>query len=200
MVFLVALPAFYGLNAIAQVPSRQDHYFALYTLGAARTAEHYFPNDQTDILPGVQMSWFVGVYNHMGAVQVVRVVIRILNDTMPGPNQLNATPSQVRLFFEKTRLLLSNETWVLPLVWSVQNATISGTDVTIHSIIFNGNDLTNNIEVSASYGYNFRIVIELWVFDDVSGTFSFQWTGNDGQHVAWNQLWFNMTKISLLPS
>ena len=208
-VFLISLTVFsvvVYLGYLAEVPSAYDQYFALYTLGSAGLAEHYFPGDVVDILPRVQISWYVGVYNHMGTVQLVRVVFKLLNLSMLGPNQVNNnTASPRESFYETTRLLVSNDTWIFPVNWSVLNATEihfppSPPKATeIHSLTFNGQVLTDNVDVKALYGYNYRIVIELWVYDDSSGNFSFAWTANGEERSVYNQIWFNMTRISLLP-
>jgi hypothetical protein len=112
---------------------------------------------------------------------------------MQGPNQENGTPGERDPFFEEMHLILSNETWILPVAWSVNNATTSRNATAIHSLSLNNLVITNNVEISALHGYDFRIVIELWVYDDSTGSFSFQWAANGERRVAWNQLWFNMT-------
>ena len=199
-VFLISLAVFSAIMYLAQVPYAYDQYFALYTLGSAGLAEHYFPGDVVDILPGTRMSWHVGVYNHMGRVQLVRVVFKLLNLTMLGPDQANNnTASPRESFYETTRLLISNETWTLPVNWSVLNATTSPNATEIHSLTFNGQVLTDNVDVQALYGANYRIVIELWVYDDSGGNFSFAWAANGEERSAYNQIWFNMTRTSILP-
>jgi len=202
-VFLISLAAFSAISYlvhVAAVPSAYDQYFALYTLGSAGLTERYFPGNVVDILPRTHMSWYVGVYNHMGTVQLVRVVFKILNGTMLGPNRLsNNTASPRASFYETTRLLVSNETWTFPVNWSVLNATVAPNATEIHSLTFNGQVLTDNVEVEALYGFNYRIVIELWVYDGSSGNFGFGWMANGVERSAYNQIWFNMTRIGIIP-
>ena len=200
------MAGFSVITFLAQVPVYYDEYLALFTLGATGTAENYFPGDAVNILPGDHISWYIGVYNHMGSVQLVKVVFKLLNATMQGPDQLNNTPSTRAGFSEKTRLLVSNETWTIPLSWSILNATETRTPTAllanftaIHSILFNGDVNSENVEVQATHGYNYRIVIELWVYDETAGSYSFVWSSNGVKRSAWNQVWFNMTRISLLP-
>ncbi len=200
IVMLTMLPVFSLVNYLESVPRPNDDYFALYTLGAKGTAEHYFPEDQTDILPGENLTWYVGLYNHMTTVRYVMLSFKILNGTMRGPDDVEKVSSTRQAFFEKSRLLMSNETWILPISWSVSNATKSVDGTTINSLLFNGQALSRNVVVSATGGYNFRIVIELWVYDGFTGDFSFPWISNGENNVAWNQVWFNMTRVSLLPS
>ena len=197
--YLIALAAFSALSVLAAVPRPYDEYLALFTLGPGGAAGDYFPNGRADILPGTRVSWYVGVYNHMGGVQLLRIVFKLLNLTMVGPDELNNTPSKPQPFYEKTRLLTSNETFLFPAAWTVLNATESANGTEIHSLIFNGANMTDNVDVKALHGYNYRIVIELWVYDENAGDFTFAWTANGVEHSAWNQIWFNMTSISSLP-
>ena len=200
-VFLISLAIISTLDLLSKVHTPPDEFLALFTLGATRKAELYFPGDRTDILQNTRISWYVGVYNHMGSVQLVKVVFKILNSSMLGPDSLNNTAAVRAPFYEEARLLLANETWVIPVSWSVLNATRTGNTTSIHSLVFNGETLRGNVEVQADRGYNFRIVLELWVYDERAGTYSFVWLGNgEEQHAAWNQLWFNMTRIALLPA
>jgi hypothetical protein len=198
--FLIVLALTSGLVLLSQIHSPQDDYFALYTLGESGKAEQYFPNDVPNILPGTQIHWFAGVYNHMGSVQLVRVEFKLLNMTMKGPDEYTNESSPYDPFFDTTRLLLSNETWLFPISWSVLNATLKTRVVTIYSIIFNNQTLTSNVQVSSLGGYNFRIVIELWIYNSSTDSFNFGWSSNGVQKIAWNQIWFNMTQVSLIPS
>ena len=197
-VFLIALVVLSAIAMLARIPYPNDDYFALFTLGADQKTENYFPGDVVDILPGIRIHWFIGVYNHMGSVQLVKLKFKLLNLTMEGPDQLTKTPSKRPSFYEKTRLVLSNETWTLPLVWSINNATRSQNASAIYSILFNNEILSDNVEARALYGHNFRVVIELWVYRETTKNFSFVWSANGEQRCTWNQVWFNMTRTSLL--
>ncbi len=200
VIFFIALPLVTAVNLLAQIPRPYDEYFALFTLGSTGMAEHYFPKDDSNILPGEGISWFVGIYNHMSLVQLVKVKFKFLNSTMNGPDQPSKTPSLREPFYEETRLVLSNETWVFPISWSVFNASETYDGSSVHSLMFNGEILTQHVDVSATNGFNYRIVIELWVYDGATGDFSFIWNADGEERVAWNQIWFNMTRVSLLPT
>jgi hypothetical protein len=197
--FLISLVALSAITYLANVPYPYDQYYSLYTLGATRTAEHYFPGDDVDILLREQISWYVAVYNHMGSVQLVRILFKIMNSTMTGPDQLTNLPGQRDAFYEVTRLLDTNDTWTLPVSWSILNATVTTNATTINSILFNGEAITENVPIEALHGYNFRIVIELWVYDETSGNFTYAWTANGAERSTWNQIWFNMTRLTLIP-
>jgi len=199
--FIITLAVFSTVTILAEVPYPYDQYLALFTLGSAGKTEHYFPKGVTDILPHDQISWYVGVYNHMGNVELVRVVFKLLNSTMRGPDLVNNTASERPPFYENTRLLLSNETWIIPTTWSVLNATATANATEIHSLTFNGEveSSSETISLEALHGYNYRIVIELWVYNEGAAEFSYVWEANGVSRSSYNQLWFNMTRTSLLP-
>ncbi len=200
VVFLVSLMLFSALYFVSSVPRAFDEYFALYTLGLNGKVGQYFPSGNPDILPGDKLPWSIGVYNHMNSLELVQIRIKLLNLTMKGPNQLDLTSSPQPFFFEETRLLLRNETWMLPFSWSVFNATRTPNGTEIHSISLNGNPVAENTDVPAINGYNYRILIELWIYDETSDGFAFQWNSGGVGRVAWNQVWFNMTRTSIVPS
>jgi len=62
-------------------------------------------------------------------------------------------------------------------------------DSVILSVFRNG----NVTDVKATFEYNFRLIFELWVFDQKSGKFVFGWTSGQELRCAWNQVWFNAT-------
>ena len=47
--------------------------------------------------------------------------------------------------------------------------------------------------VFAEDGYNFRIILELWFYDEGLNEFQFGWGYGDELRCAWNQIWFNST-------
>jgi hypothetical protein len=48
---------------------------------------------------------------------------------------------------------------------------------------------------SASNGYNFRLIFELWTWNTDSANFQFGWFAPVEIRVAWLQLWFNATSV-----
>ena len=47
--------------------------------------------------------------------------------------------------------------------------------------------------VVALHGVDYRVVIELWVYDEGLEDFWFGWGNDDEAQCAWNQVWFNVT-------
>ncbi len=94
------------------------------------------------------------------------------------------------MLFQSYRAMLSNETWNLPLSWSITSETsVSGT-TKIQSMMIN-NALVPGTDVSAVNGKNFRIVIELWSYDVQTHSFLFSFMTRGVLDSAFNQIWFN---------
>jgi hypothetical protein len=177
-------------------PKPSENFFALFTLDMDGKTVNYYPQNVTDLRPGEELHWYVGVYNHMGSIQYVALRFKLLNKTLEGPNIARNTPSPSPSFIEIRHVLLNNETWITPVDWSISNATSSHGDVRINGVIFNTLKITDNLGVSAQRGRNFRIVIELWVYNPQGSQFLFTWMSGNQTNSAWNQLWFNSTKTT----
>ena len=49
------------------------------------------------------------------------------------------------------------------------------------------------MHVVAVYRFNYKVVLELWVYDEELGDFRFGWGQGDEMRCVWNQIWFNVT-------
>jgi hypothetical protein len=113
---------------------------------------------------------------------------------MSAPDSQRQVPSAANAFMQIKHVLLKNETWIAPIRWSVTNATEARSIVTIFAIVFNSTVVTENLSVAAKNGYNFRMVIELWVYTPETQEFEFAWMSAGQLRSSWNQIWFNMTQ------
>jgi len=177
---------------VATTPRPQEKFFQLYVLGAKRMAADYYPNNDTDIRLGESVHWYVGVTDNMGNVQLVVIRVKLGNQTIPSPNDTQATPSPAPLVTEFSRFIQNNETWEFPFVWQIVNAVpVDGSTRILELAI---NDETFELQgPSARDGYNFRLIIELWTWDVESAAVQFGWQADGERRVAWLQLWFNAT-------
>ncbi len=171
-----------------------EPFFGLYTLGQDMRVEHYYPFDNPNIRPNQTLLWYGGVYNHMGSAEYIELRFKLLNSTITSPNETTNQPSPVEAFVNIRRLLASNETYLTPVTWSITKVSSpSNTSLRIDALTFNGMLVTDNLGVAALHGYNFRVVIELWIYDIASGGFVFWWDSGPVRNSAWNQVWFNAT-------
>ena len=164
---------------------------ALAVLGEEGMAEKYYPGEDPSIEVGEEVRWTLYLYNHMGEVQYVAVRVKLLNSTMLAPNSTSCTPSNAPVVFEVRRVLLNNETCLYPLDWSLLEVDGDGELLTIDGLMMNGEVFQTDVE--AFHGYNFRVVLELWVFEKASEGFIFRLRSDEESRCAWNQIWFNVT-------
>jgi len=172
-------------------PPEVEPFLALYTLGRDKTLSNYYAGGSPDLYPNDSVLWYVGVYNHMGLAQYLEIRFKLLNGTLPSPNEAANQPSNVLPFATARQLVDSNGTFLIPAAWSIANVASSNETLTINSLQFNG-VLEQNLNISAKNGYNFRMVIELWVFDPQIGDFVFWWPSGTEKKSSWNQVWFNV--------
>ena len=164
---------------------------ALAVLGEEGMAEHYYPGDDPNIDVGEKIRWTIYLYNHMGKAQYVAVRVKLLNSTMSAPNSTSCTPSDAPVVYEFRRVLLDNETLYYPLDWGLLEVGGEGDSVSLTGLMINGVSLKTGVE--AIHGHNFRMVLELWIYDEASGGLIFGWGSGEESQCAWNQFWFNST-------
>ena len=181
---------------VANTPRPQEQFFQLYVLGANHMAADYYPNNNTDISIGEPVTWYLGVVDNMGSVQLVSVRVKIGNQTIKPPDDQNALESPAPLVTEYMRVLQDNETWETPFVWTITDAISTGSST--HLLTLQLNNATYQLQdCTASGGYNFRLIFELWTLQPDADTFQFGWVTSGEHRVAWLQVWFNMTSPRL---
>ena len=172
-------------------PKYEERFFAMGILDGNKRAEHYYPNGDPNIGVESLVRWYVYIYNHMGSAQNVLIRVKLLNSTLQGPDTSKRMPSPFPAFFEFRRELDVNETQLLPFFWHISEAVWHGDSVLITKLVVN--DATLGANASALSGYSFRMVFELWIYDEASGTFGFTWRSKEETYCVWNQMWFNAT-------
>jgi len=176
---------------VALMPSREEPFLALAVLGEEGMAEHYYPDNDLKIGVGDEIHWTVYLYNHMGESQYVAIKVKLLNATMLLPNSTSNTPSPAPVIYEVRRVLLNNETWMFPFSWAVLNVEQDGAPLYIRSLSVNGKTIETN--TGAMHELNYRLVLELWVYDEDIGDLRFGWVYYNEIRCAWNQIWFQLS-------
>ena len=195
-VFITLLIVCEMIAYVANTPRPQEQFFQLYVLGANHMAADYYPNNNTDISIGEPVTWYLGVVDNMGSVQLVSVRVKIGNQTIKPPDDQNALESPAPLVAEYMRVLQDNETWETPFVWTITDAI--SMDGSTHLLMLQFNNETYQLQdCTASGGRNFRLIFELWTLQPDADTFQFGWVTNGEHRVAWLQVWFNMTSPKL---
>lgn len=176
---------------MAYLPGREEPFFALAVLGEEGMAELYYPGDAPNIEVGEEAHWILYLYNHMGEAQYVAVRAKLLNSTVLAPNSTTLFQSPSPTIYETRRIIRDNETWLHPFDWSLLNVSRDGDSTIIEGLMINGEPFKTN--VIGKNVYNFRLVFELWTYDEKSQDLIFGWVSNESYRCAWNQIWFNVT-------
>ena len=193
--FVIVTMTVSALAYVELTTSYTDHFFSMWILGSNGLTENYFPSNNPNLIPGEQVNWTLGVYNHMSALEYVVVRVKLLNSTEISPNELTGVASPVQGIFEFARVLVSNETWTIPFPWDIVDSTSVNGVVLITGLSINGTMITANLAQAAG-GLNFRFVFELWFYDQTAGNLAFSWSTPTSTYSAWTQLWFNATASS----
>jgi hypothetical protein len=159
-------------------PSQEEWFLELGLLGKDKTADAYFANSNSAVDVGALNSWFIYVHNHMGAVQDVSVRAKLLNSTMELPNDREHQPSSAVSFAEFPLSLSVNETVLIPFSWSIMEVEGQNGSTVIKRLMVNEQLVA--VDISAPANSSFRIIIELWVKDWVSGEYKFGWESKEG--------------------
>ena len=160
-------------------------------LGQEMTADQYYPEDDPNIEANTPVRWHIYVSNQQSHGQYLLVKAKLLNSTLLGPNSTSGQASPEPEFFEDNFYLAENETQIFPFYWQISNVAYLGEAVMINEVIVN--DRAVDVNSLALDGYNFRIVFELWYYDEASGDFEFNRKLMDENVCVWNQIWFNHT-------
>jgi hypothetical protein len=194
VLLITFLIVFEMIAYIATTPKQQAQYFQLYLLGANGTATDYYPNNNPNLLIAENVQWHITVQNSMGSVQLVEIRVKLGNQTIHAPDESNH-PSSAPEIASFDQFLQNNETWNTPFYWSLSGALVSNNSTIITQMqIDNG---TYNVNASSRDGVNFRIIIELWTFDENLNAFQYGWTAGSDHQAAWLQVWFDVTKGSI---
>jgi uncharacterized membrane protein len=197
-IFIILMVVFEVTAYVTTTPRPTEQFFQLYLLGANHLAADYYPGNNPSISLDEPVTWYLGVTDSMGSVQLVSIRVKISNQSISLPDERPGLESPGPAVTDFTRFLQNNETWEVPFVWSISNATRSGEFMRVLSLQIN-NETYQIPDWSARNGQNFRLVFELWTWQTDNDTFEFGWNTNGQPQAAWLQVWFNMTSPSPHP-
>ena len=170
-------------------PKYEEYFFELALLGRDERAEDYFPDDNSTIQIGTPISWHVYIHNHMGAEEKVVIRVKILNSTMPAPDDREHLPSSEPSFFEIPVSMSVDETVLVPFNWSVVDSEYKNATI-IRGLVVNRKSF--EVDVSSFSDGVFRIVFELWVYDQELNEYVFGWYSKGEFYSASIYMWFEL--------
>ena len=182
LILLALFPFF-----IPYLPDRHRDFMSLAVLGENGKTEGYFQS--SSIQYDQSMNWSINVINHRNELAYVSIKVKILSDSMTGPNSINCEASPEPALYEINRILSPEEEWDTTFQWGVTRASDNSSWIVV-----------NSLPVDHQLGYSqsgrYRIVFELWTFEKSVNDFSFGWKNDDEFECVWNQIWFNFTSPS----
>ncbi|MGD0177516.1 MAG: hypothetical protein ABSA50_09870 [Candidatus Bathyarchaeia archaeon] len=196
-VFIILLIVCELMVYVGTTPRPSEQFFQIYILGANHTATRYYPRNDPDLGIDEPVTWYLGVTDNMGTVQLVSLRIKISNMTIKPPDD-KGLESPAPTVTDFAKFLQNNETWEMPFVWSISNATLAGGSTRILNLEIN-NETYQISDWMATNGYNFRLIIELWTWQTDSNAWGFGWNSDGENRTAWLQVWFNMTNAEPKP-
>ena len=174
-------------------PKSEERFFELGILGKDKTADEYYPNRNSTLEVGSQVSWYVHILNHMGSVQDVYLRVKLLNSTMKEPDDQTHEPSPYASFVELPLSLDVDDVQLIPFSWSILDAVSQNGSTVIERLMIN--DQTVEVDVSADSNSLFRMVFEIWVYDQSTQEYTFEWDSGKKTSSASLFMWFNVSSL-----
>jgi len=197
-IFMIGALVLFSILAIAVVsafwPRYEERFFELGLLGKDKRAEGYYPNNNSTLEVGSPILWHIYVHNHMGSAQNVSVRVKLLNSTMEAPNDREHKPSPYPFFTEFPLSLSVDETILVPFSWSILEAVSQNNSIIIKRLTVN--DKTVEVDIPAFSDNSFRMVFELWVYDQSSHEYKFGWGSENEFYSASIYMWFRVVLIT----
>jgi len=190
-IFISALMIFSTIAYLWVTPRPREQFFQFYVLGEKRKISDYYPEGKGDIAPNTPVRWYLGITNFMGSVQYVSVRVKLGNLHTVPPNETTGTPANVPVIYEFRRFLSNNETWEFPFFWEISDYREENGEIYIALRV--NNESLGFAEIGAENGKSFRLIFELWTYDQDSKDFIFGWYSGEERRICWLQMWFNAT-------
>jgi hypothetical protein len=163
-------------------PRYEMRFFELGLLGKDKVATDYFPNNGPSLSMGSEVDWFIYVHNHMGSPQEVIVKVKLLNSTMELPDDRENRFSFSDSFVEFPLSLSVDETLFVPFSWSISEIGFQNGSINLERLIVNNHIV--EVDVLDSSNLFFYMVFELWVYDQGSQQYKFEWESERGYSSA----------------
>jgi hypothetical protein len=175
-------------------PRYEEYFFELGLLGGNKKAEDYFLGNTSDVRVGSKIIWYIYLGNHMGSPQNVSIRVKLLNSTMLAPDDRSHEPSPYPVLVEVPVSLGVDETTLVPFVWEISEADFLNDSVIVNGLLIN--NVPVDVNASALVGSRFRLVFELWVYNQSLSDYRFFWTSKGELYSASIYMWFSATSPS----
>ena len=187
LVLFLSFVAIYGSVAIYLIsPKPAQSFMGFGILSQNGSLAGYLAGSNPTITPNETFSWHFEVTNKLGTVQLLRIVYRIENLTLAGPNE--TSPATIPAAGASDRFVAEGDTSI-NFTWTLLHVSRTNR---LTSIVLSINGQKASPAVGAVSGRDFRFVFELWTFDSGSNSFQYGWQGPSSRIGAWLQIWFSV--------
>jgi len=174
------------LNPIIKNDFFLDHeeFFEMAILGKNKLAEDYFIGSE-NITIGKPIEWYIYIFNHMGELKKIEIKVKIIKSYMMPPDSVNCEPDSeisildIPLSIENNEFYFYNFTWLISEVFNTNDK----------EIMIKINDVRIQEDISINDDSSFRILFELWVYNEKSKQYEFGWLSKGEPRCVWNQIW-----------
>lgn len=158
-------------------PKYEQQFIELGLLGKNKLADDYFSNENSAVLVNSQVDWYIYLHNHKPISQNIIIKVKLLNSSIEIPTDQKREPISLDAFNELHFSLDENETLLIPFFWSITETFSQDDLIILNDLIVN--DKPIDITVSTKSDSFFRMVFELWVYDDSSQKYIYTWSNGD---------------------
>ena len=193
VVFLVLLISFTTINSSVAFyllsPRAFQPFMGFAVLPEQGTLSGYLLGSGLAVPTNQTVNWRLEITNRMGAVQFVRVVFRIGNQTTASPSETSPGSTVPSIgTFEK--FIPDQYTDTINFNWQVVSIIRTGGMVFPKVQIDNQSPILSL--VGTGTGRDLRLMFELWTYDTASANFQYGWKNGDVVFGDWLQVWFDI--------
>lgn len=154
-------------------PKYEEQFFELGLLGENKTAEYYYPNDNSTLQVGSQMNWHIYLHNHMNKKYNVSIRVKVANSIDQLPKDQENIPSPADPITEFALSLPKNATILVPYSWRIQEVDSNSDSIYLKRLIINNQEIL--VDIPSSAEASFQMIFELWVYNQDTNEYQFVW-------------------------
>lgn len=169
LILVAAVPT---LSLVLSFPDGTTKFSEFWILGPNHLMQDY----PFDVQMNQPYQVYVGIRNHMRSTIHYMVYVKLRNLTQPLPDTINSKPSSLPPLYEYNAYVANNETWEVPLTFSILETSRVGDYSLINAISIN--DVVFSVDASTTWsseqhGFYYELFLELWFYDTSLQSFQF---------------------------
>jgi uncharacterized membrane protein len=188
LILFVSLTAIFSSLTFYAMSTKPSQSFIGFGVYSQRGLQGYIPNSSLTVSTGQALSWTLAVTNRMNRAEFVMIIMRIGNSSSPTPNATTPSTTLPELG-RMERFINDGATSRINFNWTVVSST-QNSGLVYLNVSINGQSSPSSAPVGAKPGGYFRLIFELWTFDNASGSFQYGYTAQTSQVGSWLQVWF----------